>query len=70
MNSPVEEEVEILKQRSNSSSQESQAGCLNMNDATEKKPFKKRQLSMPEEVNTQELPGSDFMLPKRKEERS
>jgi hypothetical protein len=34
--SPVEQEVEILPQRSNSNSQESQAGCLNKKDKNAK----------------------------------
>jgi hypothetical protein len=65
----VEEEVEILTQRSSSSSQESQAaGSLNMKAVYAKKPFKKRQPSMKEEVvDTQDLPGSNFMISRREE---
>jgi hypothetical protein len=58
-----EAEVEILTQRSRSSSQDSHGSCLD----NAKRPFKKRQPSMPEEVNTQDLPGFIFMLPRREE---
>jgi hypothetical protein len=57
----VEDEVEILTQRSSSSSQESPGGSLNMQAAGSKKPFKKRQASA-KEIDTQDLPGSDFMI--------
>jgi hypothetical protein len=40
--------------------QELQVGLLKEKDRNSKKPFKKRQ---PEEVDTQDLPGSDFVLP-------
>jgi hypothetical protein len=63
----VEEEIEILTQRSNSSLQESQAGCLNKKDKNAKNLFKKRQSSITEEVDTQDLPGSDFMIPRRED---
>jgi hypothetical protein len=61
-----EDEVEIVTQRyqsSHASSQDSQGTIL----SNGKKPFKKRQPDVREEVDTQDLPGSDFMLPKRAE---
>jgi hypothetical protein len=57
----VEDKVEILTQRSSSSLQESPAGSLNMPAAGSKKPFKKRQQSV-KEIDTQDLPGSNFMI--------